>query len=231
MFVYNKKMKVHTVKIVSAPQITFTVDVSRIIEDVDAGKYNDKPNFLCCSPSPNKGNNIVSFQRKQQISKTSNDQDDVYYNTTITGEKVNIVSTGVDAFSGKKGGECFYCRYPYTDEGFGYCISIDYTGKEPIFYDQDRCMCSDKCVWAYMNYIHIPQSSKEKYMTYTEAMFRHIYGENYIPVKARDFRLLVKNHGTESYEEWSKPTNNYKEIRGINIVPIKKIYTLQDTTR
>lgn len=214
----------HSVKVTAAPVIALNIDVDSIIKGVEDGKYNNKPSFLSDKTHPSTEATLLSTS--SIISKSSNNQDDVYCYMTVTGEKIDIVSTGVGPFRGKEGGECFYCRREYTGKGLGYCIDADYRPTKPIFYVEDECICKPECLLAYIDYIHIPPHTKDRIERLTESMLRALYGHDAVFVKAKDFRLLIKNRGTETYEQWSKNHVAYKEIKGVTIRPIKREYII-----
>lgn len=215
-----------SVKILTAPLVSINVNSNKVLKSVLNGLFNARPSFLTSDSE----NSPISASRTRLVCKSTNDQEDTYTHTTITGEKIDIVTTGVDAFRGKKDGECLYCRLYRTELPLGICLYKTWCEKEDqfSFYVKSRRICSPSCLISQLAYMYIPPRERDNIERDTLAMLRAIYGHEYTPVPADDFELLQKNGGSLTEKEWLDEQVRYDstQVRNVKIIPIKQEFLI-----
>ena len=193
------------------------IDPKKILANYKEGKYKDFPAFL----SKVTATNTVSTNISGRNGVSSGPQSPICAHVDTSGVTSMSVTTGNGAFEDQPGGECYYCRHPYTTEAFGYtpqpAICSD---DEVVFVAEDKNICSPECLIAYLSYINLRPETRIAYIGYTLDMLRRGYGISHV-VPASDFRLLIKNGGTESYDTWVAKRGKYKKMEGVRIVPSK----------
>jgi len=174
------------------------VNIAQVAENLKNGMYKQNPSFLTKNTSTKsltdagKKNNISIFTDKLRI------------HVDITGTRHRSAAINVHT---TEGGDCFYCRRPYETKGLGYAVAIDRVkteeGIEKYYYVDDARICGPRCVYAWLQMLNISNSDRRKYLECTQEMFTDLYGEKEIK-PAADFRLLKRNGGTETDEEWER---------------------------
>lgn len=196
------------------------VSPKEIASNRKAGKYNVAPAFLL-QPILSRPERIT-LAGTYSVSRGS--QTSVCAHIDVTGVSIRSVTTGNDAFEGKMGGECYYCRYSYDTEGFGYAIKPGTCiGDEIVFFVARKSCCSPECLLAYLDYINLAPETRRAYRDNTRDMlWRAFFLRGVRP--ANDFELLQKNGGTETYESWSSSRVTYRRAKGVVVVPTKYEY-------
>lgn len=213
------------IKPVSVPVVSLhNISPQEVLKNLKEGKYDVAPEFLrkssMLSSAP------VVLANEHSVSRGT--QTSVCVHVDVTGVVMRSVTTGNDAFEGRLGGECYYCRYPYTTEGLGYAIkpAVCKEGKI-VFFVADKGCCSLECLLAYLNYINLRPEVRRAYLDNTLDMIWQAFSLRGVR-PANDFRLLQKNGGTETYEAWSSSRVSYKKAEGVIIVPTKYEYYLSE---
>jgi len=211
----NSLVKPTAVPVVSLHNIS----PSEVIANRKAGKYDTAPAFLS-STSLNPGR--ITLTGAYSVSRGS--QTSVCVHTDVTGVSIRSVTTGNDAFEGRLGGECYYCRYCYETEGFGFAIKpATCVEDKVVFFTAKKNCCSPECLLAYLDYINLTPETRRAYRDNTLDMLWQAFSLRGVK-PARDFELLQKNGGTETYESWSSSRVTYVRAKGVVVVPTKYEY-------
>jgi len=206
-----------SIKLVSSSLVTvYGISTQNIYAKYIAGHYKKAPAFLA-------KRDTVAFKipnNNHEVSQST--QSSHCLHIDVTGETSHSITSGIVAFAGKPGGECYYCRIPYTTESLGYPIqpSTVENGCRK-FITTDNNICSPECLVAYINYIAFPSPAiRLMYMTWTLEMLRYGFGLTTV-IPADDFRLLEKNGGTESSSTWITKRSKYQRMHDVIIIPSK----------
>lgn len=214
-------------KILAAPLVSVNVNPSKVTQAIIEGRYNTRPSFLDALVKKGK-----SKSEQATLGLPScDDQEPRYTRTTLTGEKLNIVTTGVDVCKGEvRRGPCLYCRVE-RELILGICVSKIWNCKKEEFtyYDKSRRLCSPPCLISQLGYMHIPQEERSRLERDTICMLRDLYGQDYVPTPASDFELHEKNGGALTDEEWLSSQTQYTPVGfgHVEIIPVKYEFIAQ----